>query len=151
MLSSFSVYAMTENGSESYRIPAWNLTFSVFCARFRRATYNCTPCATKSNTPNDFISPLCGEAKKAQIEKADKSNYRTFIRHKLHKSRWNPIGFLRRNNYPLFLPPKTASSPYNCTATRRFSTLLHLFYLSPIRVGWKRRPKRRKQGIWWRL
>ena len=35
-----------------------------FCARFRRATYNCTPCATKSNTPNDFISPHLGSAEK---------------------------------------------------------------------------------------
>ena len=63
------------------------LRFRFFCARFRRTTYNCTPCATKSNTPNDFISPLCGEAKKAQTEKADKGMIRSFIRHKLHKSR----------------------------------------------------------------
>ena len=40
------------------------LCFRFFCARFRRATYNCTPCATKSNTPNDFISPHLGSAEK---------------------------------------------------------------------------------------
>ena len=43
------------------------------------------------------------------------------------------IRFFYRRKSPL---------PYNCTATWRFSTLLHLFYLSPIRVGWKRRPKK---------
>ena len=35
--------------------------------------YACTPCETKSNTPNDFISLRFGSAKKAQTEKADKS------------------------------------------------------------------------------
>ena len=45
------------------------LRFRFFCARFRTATYACTPCATKSNTPNDFISPLCGEAKKRRPKK----------------------------------------------------------------------------------
>ena len=38
--------------------------FRFFCARFRRTTYACTPCATKSNTPNDFISPRLGSAAK---------------------------------------------------------------------------------------
>ena len=38
------------------------------------------------------------------------------------------IRFFYRRKSPL---------PYNCTATWQFSTLLHLFYLSPIRVGWK--------------
>ena len=45
------------------------LCFRFFCARFRRATYNCTPCATKSNTPNDFISPFSGRLKKRRPKK----------------------------------------------------------------------------------
>ena len=57
-----------------------------------------------------FISPQAGSAKKAQTEKADKSMIWTFIRHKYRKSWWNPIGFLRKNDYPLFLPPKTVSA-----------------------------------------
>ena len=56
------------------------------------------------------------EAKKAQIEKADKSNYRTFIRHKYKKadeilsdfSEGIIIRFFYRRKSPL---------PYNCTAT----------------------------------
>ena len=36
-----------------------------------------------------------------------------------------------------FFYRRKPSLPYACTATWRFSTLLHLFYLSPIRVGWK--------------
>ena len=34
-----------------------------------------------------------------------------------------------------FFYRRKPSLPYACTATRRFSTLLHLFYLSPTRVG----------------
>jgi len=34
-----------------------------------------------------------------------------------------------------FFYRRKPSLPYNCTATRRFSTLLHLFYLSPFRCG----------------
>ena len=57
-----------------------------------------------------------GEAKKAQIEKADKSNYRTFIRHKYKKadeilsdfSEEMIIRFFYRRKSPL---------PYACTAT----------------------------------
>jgi len=47
-----------------------HIRFRFFCARFRRTTYACTPCATKSNAPTDFISPQAREAKKAQTEKA---------------------------------------------------------------------------------
>ena len=61
--------------------------FRFFCARFRRTTYACTPCATKSNAPNDFISPQAGSAKKAQTEKADKSVFWAFIQHKYKESR----------------------------------------------------------------
>ena len=51
-----------------------------------------------------------GEAKKAQTEKADKSEFWAFIQHKHKESWWNPIGFLQGNYYPLFLPPKIASA-----------------------------------------
>ena len=51
-----------------------------------------------------------GEAKKAQIEKADKIMIWAFTRHKYRENWWNPIGFLQGNNYPLFLPPKIASA-----------------------------------------
>jgi hypothetical protein len=76
-----------------------HIRFRFFCARFRRTTYACTPCATKSNAPNDFISPQAGsakkaqtekalgEAKKAQTEKADKSVFWAFIQHKYKESR----------------------------------------------------------------
>ena len=34
-----------------------------------------------------------------------------------------------------FFYRRNPSLPYACTATRRVSTILHLFYLSPLRVG----------------
>ena len=34
-----------------------------------------------------------------------------------------------------FFYRRNTSLPYACTATRRVSTILHLFYLSPLRVG----------------
>ncbi len=42
--------------------------------------------------------------------------------------RISPKGMIIR-----FFYRRKPSLPYVCTATRRFSTLLHLFYLSPIR------------------
>ena len=44
--------------------------------------------------------------------------------------RISPKGMIIR-----FFYRRKPSLPYVCTATRRFSTLLHFFYLSPMRVG----------------
>ena len=49
----------------------------------------------------------------------------------------NPDGFLHKVKCFRFFYRRNPSLPYACTATWRFSTILHLFYLSPARVGWK--------------
>ncbi len=43
----------------------------------------------------------------------------------------NPYGFLHEVLCFRFFYRRKPSLPYACTATRRFSTILHLFYLSP--------------------
>ena len=74
------------------------------------------------------------EAKKAQTEKADKSNYRTFIQYKYKKAD-EILSDFSEEMIIRFFYRRNASLPYDRTATSRVSTLLHLFYLSPIRVG----------------
>ena len=43
----------------------------------------------------------------------------------------NPCGFLLKILFFRFFYRRKSPLPYNCTATLRFSTLLHLFYLPP--------------------
>ena len=102
---------IADKESESWRIPAWNLMFSLFLPPKIASVVQLYADVAIFAASASFLSlSYSGEAKKAQTEKADKSMIWTFIRHKYRKSWWNPIGFLRRNNYPLFLPPKPVSA-----------------------------------------
>ena len=111
MIIDFSMFHIADKGSESWRIPAWNLMFSLFLPPKIASVVQLYADVAIFAASASFLSlSYSGEAKKAQTEKADKSMIWTFIRHKYRKSWWNPIGFLRRNNYPPFLPPKPVSA-----------------------------------------
>ena len=118
---------------ESLRIPAWDLTFSLFLRPISphdvrlyalRDEIECSERfylsrkKAKKRRPKKRIRIWFGLLYGTNCIKADEilSDFSEEI----------IIRFFYRRKSPL---------PYNCTATWRFSTLLHLFYLSPFRCG----------------
>ena len=93
-----------------------------------------------------YASPVQGEVARLAVTEGllvtKKSATKLFYL-PLHRNGWyNPIGLLRRNNYPLFLPPKTAS------AVRLYGDVT-IFddSRSPFREAKKCRPKKCKQSL----
>ena len=85
-----------------------------------------------------FISRRYGSAKIVRNEKAKTSCInRLLVCSYLQLMCRNPDGFLHKILRFRFFYRRKSPLPYNCTATWRFSTILHLFYLSPVRKGLK--------------
>ena len=140
-----------DNGSESYRIPAWSFMFSLFLPPKIASAVRKYGDVTIFDASASFLSlpaagrlkkrrpkKLSGRLKKRRPKKRIKVNFGLLFGTNTRKddeilsdfSKGMIIRFFYRRKSPL---------PYACTATWRFSTLLHLFYLSPTRVGWKHR------------